>query len=171
MFKNVFQLKKNQGRITEFHKKYFVYDGVGIVYFSTKIEACRFIKHRSDNLLRAFTFIKSIYIDLTTHYIYKVFRISANEDVRFFNSALSDIMHFFSFMVKGRYFAHYQRYMIKILDIFKSICTRFNYIFLLKRVLNSCELINYNYPLYYSSDFEKRKIQLNKNNDVKVCII
>lgn len=83
MFKNIFKLCEYQGKRTWFHKKYYVFDGCGIIYFSTRLEAYAWIRCRNSALEISFKKVADIYKRLNTHYVNKLL---GSSKYRFTNS-------------------------------------------------------------------------------------
>lgn len=173
MFKGVFKIDRWKGKRTEFHKRYFVYDGLGILYFDTLTEARSYITIKSENFKYVYSTSKTIYKKLSECYFDKLIKFRLNDsDNNIVNDCLRDCLDCYKFLSK-QFFPQYILQKLKyIYNIFFKIAN-----ILKLRVLYNTILSIYNsfftpYPVYNSSDYRLNKVvQLNNNQNVsKKCL-
>jgi hypothetical protein len=174
-YSSVYKIEKWRGIRTEFHKKYTVFDGLGLVFFDTLAECRSYVRQRSMLLKKIFKESKNIYMRLSNYYFSKLsdFRIS-DHDNRIVNNLLRDCLEDYSYISKT-YFSQYV--LSKIRHIYRcliSITKILKMSFFYKRIIELFDSFFIEYPVYRSTDYVKNnKVDINKNNkskDVKTCI-
>lgn len=173
MFKGVYKVERWTGRKTEFHKRYYVFDGIGFFFFDTLVEARAYICIKASHLKNLYDTSKNIYKKLSECYFDKLikFRVSDSDNQKI-NFLLSDCLSCYKFLSR-QFFPQY------ILSKLKHIYTRFLDIanILKLRVLSATirqifESFFVPYPLYKSTDYQNNKniVNLNNNKNEKKCL-
>lgn len=149
MFKNIFQMGEYQGQRTWFHKKYYVFDTCGMVFFNTKLEAVSWIKGRNSALELSFKKISQIYRHLNSHYLDNVFcRNGKYLQSSRYSEILIEVLSSFHYLTNQRYVRnHYSRLKYMISELLK-LAKLFNYQIVERELLNIQKTVCYEYPRY-----------------------
>lgn len=174
MFKNIFKLCEYQGKRTWFHKKYYVFDGCGIIYFSTRLEAYAWIRGRNSALEISFKKVADIYKRLNTHYVNNVFcRNSKYIDSIRYSFILLEVLGSFHYLTNQRYINNHQNRLKYIIDELIKLSCLFEYQTIERELLNIQKTVSYQYPRYESvnkpitSNVVKKSVTRSK---LKLCV-
>lgn len=174
MFKGVYKIERWKGRKTEFHKRYYVFDGLGFFYFETLIEARSYISIKSELLKNLYNSSKSIYKKLSECYFDKLIKFRIHDsDNQIINDYLRDILDCYKFLTK-QFFPQYILGKLKhIYNTFLNISKILKLPVLYKTIKALKDSFFIPYPVYKSTEFYRKNIvQLNNNQNVtKKCLI
>lgn len=172
MFKGVYKIERWKGRKTEFHKRYYVFDGLGSFYFDTLIEARSYVSIKSELLKNLYNSSKSIYKKLSECYFDKLIKFRIHDsDNQIINDYLRDILDSYKFLSK-QFFPEYILGKLKhIYNTFLNIANVLKLPVLHKTIKALKDSFFIPYPVYRSADFKHKNIvQLINNQNVnKKC--
>ena len=101
MFKGVFMINKWEGKKTDFHKKYYVFDGLGSMFFNTLVEARGYVTIKSGLLEKMYINAKSIYNKISEHYMNELARFRIRDHVaNSINELLKEALSCFKYIGK-----------------------------------------------------------------------
>lgn len=173
MFKGIYTIKLWKGKRTEFHKKYYVFDGLGSVYFDTLQEARGYVRVKSEQLKHLYNSSKSIYKKLSEHYFNKLLRFRLyDSDNQIINSYLSDCLDCYKFLSKEMFPKYILGKLFYIYDRFLDIANLLNIKLLYNSIKSLKDSFFTPYPVYNSLDYKKKNIVqlINNQNVTKKCI-
>lgn len=163
MYKGVFMIKKNQGKRTQFHKKYRVFDGLGSVYFDT-LEECRsYVNIRSKALKNMFERSKQIYLSINEYYIKSLVKFRISEKLnREISNMLCDVLDNFRYMTK-QIFMEYMLSKLKFIYLtYLRISKALDMKLLTRNIEMSINAFFVEYPVYRGAKVDKNlKIETN----------
>lgn len=153
-FKSIYVIARWTGVKTLFHKKYYVFDGLGLIFFDTQQQARSYITIKSGLLQKLYTSSKSFYKKLSECYFDRLikFRI-LDHDNQMINSILSDILDCYKYLSKPFYSQYILSKLKRIYDCFLSIAKMLNMNLLYKTIRVLYDSFFVPYPLYNSSDY------------------
>lgn len=172
MFKAVYKIERWEGIKTPFHKKYWVFDGLGSKFFDTIIEARIYVSERSNMLKQIYLSSKSIYKKLTEYYFDKLikFRIS-DTDNNIINSLLINCLESYKLLSRV-IFPQYALSKLKhIYNCFLKIARLLKNRILERTVFSVYESFFTPYPVYKSSDYQYTNTIKLFTNEKKKCVI
>jgi hypothetical protein len=171
-FESVYSIGKWTGKLTWFHKKYYVFDGIGFFFFDTLVESRCFVRLRASCLKNLYNTSKTFYKKLSEHYFDKLikFRI-LNTDNNRINSLLCDCLGCYKFLSK-QFFPQYIISKLKyIYDCFLSIAKILKMNVLYKTIENVKNSFYIPYPRFDSSLINNaKKLNINELKTLKACV-
>lgn len=173
MFKVVYDIKEWKGKKTFFHKKYYVFDGLGLVFFDTLSEARSYVSIKSVQLKNVFYETKKIYIRLVNIYLDRMLKFRVYESVSVLvNEYLTEILNTYKYLSSAK-FPQYSVSKIKfILNNLFQISDLMNLKLMKASIVTLIDGFTVNYSTYNSTKNPKISNLNNESfNYVEKCII
>ena len=165
MFKAIYNVQEWKGKKTSFHKKYYVFDGLGNVYFETLHEARTHIRLKATKAENLYKYSKNLYCRFTEIYMEKLidFRIKENiaNEVK---AILQNCLEAYQYMTK-KIFGQYMLGKLKFIYMqFEQLSKLLKADLLTKRLRSEIDIFfsDDNYPSYMG----EKSITTPKKEDV-----
>lgn len=170
LFKSIYQIELWSGVKTPFHKKYYVFDGLGLLFFDTLQPARSYVVQKSALLESLYNQSKTFYKKLSECYFDRLikFRI-LDHDNQTVNCLLRDCLDSYRHLSKPFYPQYILSKLRYIYDCFLRISKVLKMTLLYKTIRHLYDSFYVPYPVYNSSDYKLSK-QLEKSIQLKQAI-
>ncbi len=99
MYQGVYSITLWKGKRTSFHKKYFVFDGLGGLFFDTLAEARKYVRIKASLLKKVYTDTKHYYRVLSDIYLDRLVSFRSKESTsNIVNFKLSEILDCYKYL-------------------------------------------------------------------------
>jgi hypothetical protein len=160
LFKGIYKIARWTGVVTPFHKKYYVFDGLGLIFFDSLIEARSYVSSKSSLFEKIYNESKFFYKKLSDLYFDRLikFRLLDSES-QLVNNLLRECVFCYSFLSRT-FFVQYVLLKLKyIYDCFLNISNILKMNLLYRRIKSLYDSFFVPYPEYCSVDSSPEKIK------------
>ena len=168
MYKECFEIvKHNIKRDTIsrelFFKNYYVFDGIGAVYFWTLKEARSYVLLKSRQLQDMFEYSTVLFSELSAYYAKRLVEFRCYSSIsQQINSYLSSCLDVLKYMTSNRKACYMMPKLRVLYGYYLNICKSLNLRVLYGTIIRKFSVLFVDYPVFCSDDFVSVK-QLNIN--------